>query len=167
MTLTLAADPDAAFLAALGDAAPTLAGLARRMAGDEADDVMQEALFRAWRQRTSLRDGLATGGWLRAIVVRECLRTLRRRALRRWLPFGDTDRESPAPGPDVGLDAARVRRAAETLSPQQRLVWGLRFDEGWTVPEIAESTGLSSETVRTHLGRALAAVQRRLEPTDV
>jgi RNA polymerase sigma-70 factor (ECF subfamily) len=165
MALALAADPDAAFVAALADAAPGLAGLARRMAGDDADDVMQEAFLRAWRRRAAVREGV--GGWFRAIVVRECLRVLRRRALRRWLPFPETDRPSPAPGPDVGVDAARARAAAEGLPPQQRLVWGLRFDEGFSVPEIAQTTGLSPETVRTHLGRALAAVQRRLELPDV
>ena len=58
---------------------------------------------------------------------------------------------------------ARVCRAVDALSPRQRLVWGLRFDEGWSVAEIAAVTDLSVDTVKTHLGRALGTVQGRLE----
>jgi RNA polymerase sigma-70 factor (ECF subfamily) len=49
------------------------------------------------------------------------------------------------------------------LSAQQRLVFGLRFDEGWTLPEIAEATGLSTETIKTHLTRALTRVRLELD----
>jgi RNA polymerase sigma-70 factor (ECF subfamily) len=141
--------------------------LARRMVGNDADaaDALQEAWIRAWGRRSQLRSAAAVSGWTRAILVRECLRILRWRAVRRWLPFGDALPELPDPAPaaEGALAAAQVahraRAAAERLSPRQRLCWGLRFDEGWSVAEIAAATGLSPDTVKTHLGRALATVQ--------
>lgn len=159
-----AADPFEATVLADGE---SLAALARRMLGDsEAEDALQEAWIRAWTRRAALADPGAQRAWMRRIVVRECLRVLRWRAVRRWLPFGAEVPELPAPeGPDP--DLRHIRRVVEALSPQQRVVWGLRFDEGWTVPEIAASLALSPETVKTQLGRALQVVQARLEVTNV
>lgn len=166
-----ASDPDAAFVQALSAGSSRLLALAIRMVGDEQDarDVLQEAWLRAWRARGTLRTPEALDGWLRCIVARECLRTLRWRHVRRLVGLGydDAVTADPGPGPERTVDAARqaarVRRAVATLSPKQRLVWGLRFDEGWTVGEIAAATGLKPDTVKTHLGRALENVHARLE----
>ena len=104
---------------------------------------------------------------------RPCSAHLRRRSLRRWLPFGVAvpDLADPARDPErqVGDTEARARLdvALEILPARQRLVWGLRFDEGWTVAEIASATDTSIATVKTHLERALATLQRRLGGTDV
>lgn len=160
-------EAERAFEALLAEQAGPMAALATRLLGDatEAHDVLQEAWVRAWSHRDALREPGARVGWLRCIVVRECWRALRWRQLRRWLPFGEAVPDLPVPSdPDHALDAARVRRAVAALSPKQRLVWGLRHDEGWTIPEIAAATDLSSETVKTHLSRALSALRAALEP---
>lgn len=164
--------PDAALdevrlAATLEACAPALLALATRMLGDadEARDAVQEAWIRAWTRRGQLADPAAAAAWTRTIVVRECLRALRWRGVRRWLPFGESlpDAMAEAPGPEGAVATAelarRARRAAERLPPRQRLCFGLRFDEGWSVAEIAGATGLSPETVKTHLGRALTTVQ--------
>lgn len=153
------ADLDAALCDAMAADATRSFALARRLVGDESDaaDVVQDAWVRAWRNRDAYRGEGPAGAWLRAIVVRESLRALRWRGLRRWLPFGDHTPEPIEAGaaPDAGLDAARVRAVVATLPGQQRIVFTLRFDEGWTIPEIAGALELSPETVKTHLARAL------------
>ncbi len=150
---------DAALAAAMEAEATRTFALARRLVGDDADaaDVLQEAWLRAWRSREAWRGDGPAGAWLRAIVVRESLRALRWRGVRRWLPFGDRvpDAAAPEASPDLGLDAARVRALVARLPDQQRVVFLLRYDEGWTVPEIALALELSPETVKTHLARAL------------
>ncbi len=151
--------------------APALLAMATRMLGDAADaaDALQEAWLRAWTRRAALRDPAALRGWLRQIVARECLRSLRWRAVRRWIPFGEDLPERPLEQvpPELALDVARVRALVERLPPRQRQLWGLRFDEGWTIPEIAEATGLGAETVKTHLARALSTVRGSLEAPHV
>ncbi len=140
--------------------------LARRLLGDDTDaaDAVQAAWLRAWRNRDAFRGEGPAAAWLRAIVVRESLRTLRWRSLRRWFPVGDRvpDVVSEHPAGDVALDATGVRRVVATLPGQQRVAFTLRFDEGWTVPEIAAALQLSPETVKTHLNRALARVRHAL-----
>ncbi len=140
--------------------------LARRMLGDpeDAHEAVQEAWIRAWSRRGSVRDPGALGAWVRAIVARECLRRLRWRAARQWLSLAAwlPDSVDPALAADDALDRARavasLRAVVDRLPPRQRLVWGLRFDEGWSVAEIAAATGIGPETVKTHLKRALQKV---------
>lgn len=156
---------------ALEREAGTLLAMATRMLGDEGEaaDALQEAWIRAWTRREALREPAALRGWLRQIVARECLRALRWRAVRRWIPFGQAlpEVDAGARSPELALDVVRVRAQVERLPPRQRQLWGLRFDEGWTIPEIAEATGLGAETVKTHLTRALATVRGSLESPHV
>lgn len=148
--------------------------LATRLLGnpEDAREVLQEAWLRAWRHRASLEDERAVGAWLRRIVIRESFRAMRRRDLRRW--FGalvslaePPESLDPAPSPEERLGEshgrAAIARAVERLSSRQRLVWHLRFHEGWSLVEIAESAGLKPDTVRTHLNRALESIQRQVE----
>jgi len=167
LAAALAVAPDVEPLAALlEEQGGSHHALARRMLGDPEDarEAVQEAWIRAWNRRGSVRDPGALGGWVRTIVARECLRRLRWRAARQWLTLTAwlPDRADPAPAVDDALDRARavaiLRAAVDDLPPKQRLVWGLRFDEGWSVAEIAAATGTSPETVKTHLKRALQKV---------
>ncbi|MBN1335135.1 MAG: RNA polymerase sigma factor [Deltaproteobacteria bacterium] len=155
---------------ALAESAPRHMAIAVRMLDDreEAREILQEAWIRAWRNRGSIRESAALQGWLRRIVVHECLRALRWKAARSWLTFSWRVPEAtdPSPSPDGLIGKARlvaeVRRLAAALPPRQRLVWGLRFDEGWSVREIAESADMTVDTVRTHLGRALMRIQEQM-----
>lgn len=170
----LSADADAAFVAVLNEGAAAHLGLATRLLGnpEDAREAVQDAWLRAWRHRATVREPAAVRGWVRAIVVRECLRTLRRRARWRWLPFGAALPDLPDLGPAVDHAvadreaAARLRLALDHLPPRQRLAWGLRFDEGWSVAEVAAAMELSPDTVKTHLDRALRTLQRRLGGTN-
>lgn len=162
MDAVLPLDADLAFAALLAGEAPALAALARRLLGSEAEDALQEAWIRAWTRRGALREPAATRAWLRRIVLRECLRALRWRGLRRWLPFAEPPEMALEADPADTLALARARRAVEALPARQRAMWGLRFDEGWTIPEIAEALEVSPETVKTQLGRALQRVQQEV-----
>ncbi len=171
MTTSTADARDDALLAALDSAAGAHLALATRMLGqrEDAREALQEAWLRAWRGRRGLREGAAIHGWVRQIVVRECLRRLRWRAARAWLlsvaepPEVPDAQDSPEATAVSAERAAAVRRAAQQLSPRQRLVWGLRVDEQWTVAEIAAATELRPDTVRTHLARALRKITDALE----
>ena len=48
---------------------PSLYGLACRLVGDRAEDVVQDCLIKAFRSFDQLRDRDAVGGWLRQILV--------------------------------------------------------------------------------------------------
>lgn len=157
---------DSALHEAMAASADRSFALAYRILGNHADahDALQDAWLRAWSKRRDQREDAPVGAWLRVIVVRECLRALKWRGVRRWLPFGERvpDLADAPPHTDEQLDAARVRALVAAFPAQQRVAFTLRFDEGWTLPEIAEALGVAPETVKTHLARALQRVRAEL-----
>ena len=62
------------------EAIPRLYVIARRLAGDGAEDLVQECLMRAYRSFSTLADPQAGGGWLRKILVNAYRDRLRKEA---------------------------------------------------------------------------------------
>lgn len=164
-------------------------GIAYDLLGNraEAEEAVQEALVRACENISDLRDPAAAPAWFLRIVTTMCLRTLRRRKLRR-LVFGerrtDVDAErdtAPAEPTDVaslmhGTEAsppdsalagrqemAALMRRLDTLSAQQRTALVLRYGHNLGVPEIAELLGVELATAKTHLVRGLAKLRDLME----
>jgi RNA polymerase sigma-70 factor (ECF subfamily) len=154
----------------------------------EAEEAVQEALVRACESIGELRDPAAAPAWFLRIVTTMCLRTLRRRRLRRallgWLP-GKTDPDA-APSQEETRDdiAARMHGEAapvpvealaerqelgallgrlDQLSAQQRAALVLRYGHDLPVPEIAGLLGVELATAKTHLVRGLARLRDLME----
>jgi RNA polymerase sigma-70 factor, ECF subfamily len=67
------------FSVAAREQLPRLYSLARRLVGEQAEDLVQEALLKAYRGFDRLRDPAAAGAWMSAILV-NCARDRFRRA---------------------------------------------------------------------------------------
>ena len=101
--------------------------------------------------------------YVKRMVVNEFLSWRRRRASQS-VPRSDIGGLLPgAPDPTTQRDErdATIRLIA-TLPPRQRAVIALRFYEDLAMDQIAEILGCRTVTVRTHLMRALAALQTAL-----
>ncbi len=147
-------------------ARPRLEALARRLVWDseEARDVVQGALVEAVERWDSLRDVSAREAWLRRIVVNRAFSVLRRR--RFWNAIGAVLRVSEqdvAPPPDEAAEQrehqARLSAAIERLPARQSLAFTLRYLEGWSFEEVAQSMGIDRGTVRIHVQRAFTALR--------
>lgn len=153
----------------------------------EAEEAVQEALARACESIRDLRDPAAAPAWFLRIVTTMCLRTLRRRRLRRallgWLPGKDdadakpvdTGTEdiaermhaSPGPAPREAL-VEREKLGAlfgrlDELSAQQRTALVLRYGHDLPVGEVAALLGVELATAKTHLVRGLARLRDLME----
>ena len=156
----------------------------------EAEEAVQEALARACESIGELRDHAAAPAWFLRIVTTMCLRTLRRRRLKRrlfgWLPGGD-DKATAAPtGGELDTErvAERVHASAgpaprealvdreelgallarlDRLPPQQRTALVLRYGHELPVPEVAALLGVELATCKTHLVRGLARLRELME----
>lgn len=163
---------------------PGLVALARRLAGADADDLLQEALVRACRAYPSLRDPEAAPAWLR-VIVQNAWRDLLRRRYRRpeEVAFDDPPdttqgviAESPGArySARLYLDAlgtvseADVSAALWRLSARYRRPLVLRYVAGYTTTEIAELLDLPVGTVlsQLHRGRARFAEELRRQAHD-
>ena len=166
ISVSPAAAPVVSRDAALTEARPRLEALARRLVWDseEARDVVQGALLDALDRWDSLRDAQAREGWLRRIVVNRAFTHLRRR--RFWNAVGAlllVPEEDFTASPDLQLERreheARLLGALEKLPARQSLAFTLRYLEGWSFEEVAESMGIDRGTVRIHVQRAVTALR--------
>jgi len=134
----------------------------------DADDVVQEAMLRAWRAFDALREPDAKP-WLLAIV-RNCAASAHRREQRRGhvpLPeeqdSGDAALVATTGDPEgaaMELEQQRVlRRLLAELPEEQREVLVLREIEELNYREIAAVIGVPIGTVMSRLARARAALR--------
>ena len=82
-------------------------------------------------------------------------------SLRHHLPF-DHATASVEDAISLREDQRRVIEALRELPRRQRDCLMLRFYNELGIPDIAETLGLSPNSVKTHLQRGLAALERRL-----
>lgn len=144
---------------------PRLEALARRLVWDpeEARDVVQSACVDAVSQWHTLRDEARVGAWLRQLVVNRAASHLRSRRV--WSVVAKLFLVEPEPVPSVDESAdqrehrARLGTALERLSTRQRVAFTLRYLEGFSLDEVAESMNIDRGTVRVHLQRAVKALR--------
>ena len=132
----------------------------------DVDDLVQETLLEAWRQRASYRGEAALLTWVLGIARRlaaQRRRTSARRAeILRALRALD---EAPLP-PDLFADEetlGRVRSALDALDPGHAEVLRLHYADGRTLRDIAAALGASEKAVESRLQRAREALRERLK----
>jgi RNA polymerase sigma-70 factor (ECF subfamily) len=118
----------------------------------EAEDIAQDAVLRAWRRRSTLRDDARRNEWLGTIVRNEAFR--QREKLR---PEPVDTVESREGVEDEGIVAtverADVHAALQRLSERDRKLIELRYEEDLTQEAIARRLGVPDGTVKVRLHR--------------
>ncbi|MEU4426398.1 SigE family RNA polymerase sigma factor [Actinoplanes sp. NPDC024001] len=130
-----------------------------------AEDITQNVLVRAQARWSRISRMDAPEQYVKRMLVNEFLSWRRRRAARSVPLSGETLAGFLPAAPDHAVQRderdAMIRLIAG-LPPRQRAVIALRFYEDLAVEQIAEILGCRTVTVRTHLMRALAALQSAL-----
>lgn len=131
---------------------PWLRNLMRRLSGsaDLADDLAQAVFLRAWRKLPQLRQPERFGGWIKRIAVNEWI-SQQRKDDAHW-SRGYRDEEPAAEAPPTAL-AMDLDKALAALPSPVRLCIVLSYHERMTNVEIAELTGISLGTVKSHIRR--------------
>jgi RNA polymerase sigma factor (sigma-70 family) len=144
------------------------ANLARWLLRNRADaeDVVQEAMLRAYRFFDRFRGGDARA-WLLQIVRNSCYTWLEKnRPSELMTEFDEEVHQRPTASPETlavqADDRRRLSLALESLPPRSREVLALRELEGCSYKEIAEITGIPIGTVMSTLSRARDRLQRFL-----
>ena len=148
-------------------------GLYRRVLGivrnpEDAEDALQEGILSAFKNlpRFEGRSGLST--WLTRIVVNAALMQLRSRRTHEATsldePLDQTavtaaDRiVDPSPSPEQILLMTELRgvllRSIDGLSPEMRTAVRLRYIQGLSTREAAQTCGISVNTLKARLRRA-------------
>ena len=132
------------------------------------EDVAQDVFVRVFRHLRSFQRGRSFGAWVYRIAVNaahDYRARQGRRSSEASLEAGDEALEE-TPGPEEAAEQVDLRRqllgALESLSDRERAVFVLRELEGLETKEVARSLGITSITVRRHLGRARQRLQKVL-----
>lgn len=157
----------------------------------EAEDLVQEALERAWKARESYRGDAPLKRWLFTITTNTCLNALVRRRRRR-LPQLDCDPAegdftvgaqeperfvTPAadarlyPDPEAQSESRETVALAfvallQRLPPKQRAALLMKDVLGWSAEEIAEALGLSLPSLNSALHRSRQVIDRAGQPAE-
>ena len=147
------------------DVIDRLHAIARLVAqdADVAEDAVQEALVRCWRDLPSLRDATRFEPWLRRLLLNSIAEEFRGRrrfeAKVRVLQLEPT----VVDGSDDLADRDEIQRAFRALSIEHRTIVVLHHYLGLSVDEAAASLGIPTGTAKSRLHYALEALRATLD----
>ncbi|MBL8566745.1 MAG: sigma-70 family RNA polymerase sigma factor [Hyphomicrobiaceae bacterium] len=136
---------------------PNLRAFARSLSGnpDRADDLVQEALVKAWQNRGTFAEGSNLKAWVFTILRNTFLSELRKRKNE----VEDADGAFANSLATVGNQASHMdlldfRAAFETLPADQREALILVGAEGFGYEEVALMCGCAVGTIKSRVNRA-------------
>lgn len=147
----------AAFAVLVREHQSALRRFTRRLAGDEGDDIAQEAMVKAWRAIGQYRGDAAFPTWLQRIALRLYL---------------DRRRTAPAPVPEPAIPPAdpdqriAIDAALAALPERERIAAVLVFAEGHSHGEAAGMMGVPLGTLKSLVARARTRLLPLLEGVE-
>jgi len=139
---------------------------------EDAEDVLIEALLKAYRNLDSLRESSAFRAWLAQIGRRVCWQLKQREALLPIIQLSAIENGGEAlvaNAPSAETQAARqemkqmIQRAIESLPLRERKVYQLREVEELPGEQVARRLGISVAAMKSRLHRARANLRQYLD----
>jgi len=149
---------------------PHLRAFARSLTGqrDAADDLVQDALTKAWASRDRFEPGTSMKAWTFMILRNSYISQMRRRRF-----TSDWDEERAArvlvisASQDGNLELGDLHRALQVLPEQQREALILVGAGGLSYEEVAQICGVAIGTVKSRVARARAALAALIESGNI
>ena len=132
---------------------------------DTAEDMVQEALVKAYERLDRCREPDRFGLWARRILRNRCLDHLKSPSTRRSAPLSDRLRapDDPHQRLEIGSIGEALDSALEALPPEQREVFLLKHVECHSYEEIAEMVGASVSALKMRVHRARELLREKAE----
>ena len=146
--------------------------IALRITGDKSDaeEVTQEAFFRAYNKLSTFRHDASFSTWVNRIVMNTAINLVERRS-RDLVRTADKDSmqlTDETAGPERMLlngEATMMRRSAMAeLTPMERTAFTLRHMEEMPIAEIAEALKVPANSAKQAVFRAVSKLRRSLAP---
>jgi RNA polymerase sigma-70 factor (ECF subfamily) len=142
---------------------------------DLAESITQDCLLKAFNGRAKFRGDCSVNTWLTSIALNLVRDQQRLQKFRFWRQaratavdvteaanFLPSHECSPERTLLVAEQSRQVQAALENLSPNQKMIFMMRFAEEMDLAEIAETIHMPVNTVKTHLHRALKSVRAQV-----
>ena len=129
----------------------------------DAEDVLQESFITAFKNLYQLKEAGLFGGWLKRIVVNECIRHSKKRPV--WDEWNDVshdkEEENGAHWWD-GVAMADIHAGIKQLPDGCRQIFTLYAIESYSHKEIATVIGVSESTSKSQYHRAKQLLKEKL-----
>ncbi len=145
-----------AFLETISNLRPSLHRYCARMTGSvlDGEDVVQDALFQAYRKLDSFDDTRPIGPWLFRIAHNRCIDFLRRREVREGAEGVAAEPEWVAPADPAGPEVGRaIEYLVLALPPKERACVLLKDVLDYSLEETADLVGSTVGGVKAALNR--------------
>ncbi|WP_458122100.1 sigma-70 family RNA polymerase sigma factor [Paenibacillus sp. Z6-24] len=128
---------------------------------DDALEAIQEATYRAWKKRKTLKNPAAFKPWMIRILIYICIDEQRRRKKISPMP-------EQMPEPSIHMDHRRMQMLAllEKIKPKYRHILLLRYYNDMTVPEIARILDKPEGTIKTWQHQALKQLRKFMDKQE-
>ena len=142
--------------------------LGYRMTGNEqdAEDVVQEAFLRAFRQLNRYESRSSFSTWLYRIAANYSLDLIRAR--KSSDPVEEVVLTETSAGPERLYESAQVREAVDTalatLTQQERTAFVMRHYEGLSIEQISGTLGINNNAAKHSVFRAVQKLRKALAP---
>ena len=130
---------------------------------EDAEDLLQESFILAFRNLGQLKDPASFGGWLKRIVINECIRYSRKKV--RWQELGDEHFDLPgaeSSGWQEEISFERVNDEIKKLPHACRTVFNLYALEDYSHRQISEALGITESTSKSQYHRARQLLRERI-----
>lgn len=137
---------------------------------EEAEDVVQEAFIRLWKNMYKYKPEIKLSTWLYRIITNLCLDYLKSNYARQKINQQDMKLLSEMKSYDQADKALRaeelntlIQEIASELTPKQKAVFILRDLEGLSVEEVCSILSLSAGSIKSNLYYARKFVSEKLK----
>ena len=136
-----------------------------RMTGNhnDAEDLLQESFIIAFRNLRQLKEPAHFGGWLKRIVINECIRFCKKTVpITTWDDKWDNNLSNEEPEWWKTVDIKIVHEEIKKLPDGCRQVFNLYVLENYSHKDIAAHLGISESTSKSQYHRARQLLKERI-----
>jgi len=129
----------------------------------QAEEVMLNGFFKVFTQLKTFKGEGNFEGWIRRIMIRECITHLRKK---RKLEFSADNLEAyekPVDYSDVGFEVDEIQQLIDKLPEGYRMVFNMYAIEGYKHSEIATMLSISESTSKSQLFKARKLLQQQIK----
>ncbi len=133
-----------------------------------AEDVMQDAFIKAFKNIDNYKNEVAFGAWLKRIVINQSIDQLKKKKLDLVAINEEitTSREDDHWQVECEISVDEIVEKIKLLKEKYRLVLSLYLLEGYDHQEIAQVLNITENTSRTNLLRGKKLLREQLKDTS-